>query len=136
MIRVSEVHGKVLPDSILQHSHIPWPGYRVRKLPNNVKTILVGKPFIVGLDDRISTLKKRGSQRMQSVAAIHHLRTLQMLEGIDRFHLSEVILKPSNAAVWLAILQIFKEIGNLILADRAVPHRIALNQRDLDLIEP
>jgi hypothetical protein len=39
------------PTTILEHPHIPFAGYSVAKLPKNRISVLIGKPFAIGLEN-------------------------------------------------------------------------------------
>src|ERR1035438_1035835 len=71
---------------------------------------------------------------MEGVAAFLHLRSLQVLEGVDGFDLFQEFSEPLNAALWLAVLGLVDEFGNLALPQRAVEDGIAFDDRDFDLV--
>ncbi len=62
------------------------------------------------------------------------LRALQVLEGVDGFDFGQVVREPFDAALRLAVAQVFEEVGDLVLAERAIEDGVALEDGDFDLV--
>jgi len=90
-----------------------------------VESFFVGETFAVGLDDGVAALPQGRAQRMECVAAFFHLRSLQVLEGVDGLDLFQIFGEPLDAAPGLAILNVLEEVSDLVLARRAVEDRVA-----------
>ncbi len=71
---------------------------------------------------------------MEGVTAFFGFRSLQMLEGVNGFDFGEKFVEPLDAGFGLAVLSVFDEVGDLVLANRTVADGIALEQRDFDLV--
>ncbi len=71
---------------------------------------------------------------MKYVAAFLCGRPFEVLEGVHGLYFGKVFVKPLDARFRLAVLGLFDELGDLVLADGAILHGIALKNGDLDLI--
>lgn len=98
MVRVAEVHLELQPDAILQNRHIPRARNRIRKLPDNVVTLFIGKSLKVGLDNRFAAFPNVRAERMEHVAAVFGVASLQVLKGINRLDGSQILMEPGDAA--------------------------------------
>ena len=134
MTRVAKIHFEVMPEIVFVDAHIPWARYIVGELPEDVVALFVGKPFSVGLQNGVAALPKVRAQGVQSVAAVDCFRALQMLEGVNGLHFRQEAVKPLNAGLGLAVLHVFEEIGDLILAGRTVVDGVPLENGDLNFI--
>src|SRR6185369_6684742 len=103
MVRITKIHLEVVPRSILQNSHVPWPGYRIRELPHDVESFFVGKPIVVGLQYGIAALPQMRTQCMQRVPTVFSFRSLQVLKLVDVFYFCEEIMEPRNPGLRLAV---------------------------------
>ena len=117
MIGVAQIHCEVVPNAVLKDAHIPGAGDRVRKLPDNVVTVFVGKAFVVRLNDGFSALPECRAQGVQRVAAFLRLRSLQVLKCVDRFDFGQIFRKPLNTGFRLATLEFFDEFRDFVLTD-------------------
>src|SRR5580658_6924189 len=134
MIGVAEIHLEVMPEVVFVDAHIPRARDGVGKLPEDVKAFLVGEPLAVGLDDSVAALPQSRAQRVERVTALLGLRPLQVLEGIDGLDLGQIFRQPRDTAFRLAILNVFEEVGDLVLAGGAIGDGVALDYRDFDFV--
>jgi hypothetical protein len=99
-----------------------------------MEALLVGEAFHISLDDGASTLPEERAQLMESGGALLGIGSRQVLEGVDRFDVAQVILEPLDAAFGLAILDFLEELRDFFLAKRALGDGIALDQGDFDIV--
>src|ERR1700738_1812595 len=89
---------------------------------------------MIGLLNGLAALPQGGPQRVKRVAAVHRFRSLQMLEGVDRLDLFQILGPPLDVRFRLGIVKVFEEVGNLVLTDGAIEDGMTLEDRDLDAI--
>jgi hypothetical protein len=69
---------------------------------------------MIGLQDRVAALPELRAQCVEHITAILRIRSLQVLEGVDRLYLGEIVLEPINAGFRLAIFEFFEEVAEFI----------------------
>jgi len=134
MFRVAEIHFEMVPGAVLQDAHIPGAGNRIGKLPDDVEAVFVGEAFSVGLDDGVAALPETRAQGMEGVAAIFGFRSLKVLECVDGFNFGQVVREPLDAGFRFAILDVFEEVGDLVLAVGAIEDGVALDDSDFNFV--